>query len=92
MEISLYNTIFKKEDGNLLKFDIIVPSEFKDIDRIYQFRNEFLKKEGVLAKKLISAEECDFCHMEIANEKITEEIREKGYSIFKHWGFETLAK
>lgn len=81
MEISLYDTVFKKEDGNLLKFDIIVPSEFKDIDKIYQFGNEFLKEEGIKAKKLISAEECDFCHMEIANEKISGEIKEKGYSI-----------
>ncbi len=88
MEISLYDTVFKKEDWNLIKFDIIVPSEFKDIDKIYQFGNEFLKEEGIKAKKLISAEECDFCHMEIANEKISGEIKEKGYSIFKHWGFE----
>lgn len=87
MKISVYDTIFKKEDGKLLKFDIIVPSEFKDIEGIWQFGNDFLIKEGVIAKKLIGAEECSFCNMEIANEKIALEIREKGYSIFKHWVF-----
>ncbi|MBL7910553.1 MAG: DUF2024 family protein [Bacteroidia bacterium] len=87
MEISLYDTVFRKEDGKLIKFDIIVPSELRDLKQIYQFGNEFLKEEGIMAKKLISSEECDFCHMEIANEKIAEEIKEKGYSIFKHWGF-----
>lgn len=87
MEISLYDTVFRKDDGKLIKFDIIVPSELKDVKIIYQFGNEFLKEEGIMAKKLISAEECDFCHMEIANEKVKGEIKEKGYSIFKHWGF-----
>lgn len=87
MEISLYDTIFRKEDGKLIKFDIIVPSELKDLRQIYQFGNEFLKEEGIIAKNLISSEECVFCHMEIANEKLAGEIRKKGYSILKHWGF-----
>ena len=30
--------------------------------------------------------------MEVATKAIENDIRQKGYSIFKHWGFETLVK
>jgi hypothetical protein len=49
----------------MVKFDIIVPASLKDLNKIYTYGNEFLKQEGILAKKLISADECDFCHMEV---------------------------
>lgn len=87
MEISVYDTIFKKDDGGLLKFDILVPSNFTDLNKIYEFGTEFLKSENVCATNLISADECSFCHIEIATEAIQNDINKKGFSIFKHWGF-----
>ncbi len=92
MEISVYDTVFKKEDGTLLKFDILVPSDFTDLKKIYDFGNSFLKAEKITATNLISADECDFCHMEVATKAIEDDIKQKGYSIFKHWGFEPTAK
>ena len=87
MEISVYDTVFKKEDGTLLKFDILVPSNFTDLEQIYEFGNSFLKSEKIRATNLISADECAFCHMEVATKAIEDDIKQKGYSIFKHWGF-----
>jgi len=87
MEISVYDTVFKKEDGTLIKFDILVPSSFTDLEKIYEFGNSFLKTENISAANLISADECNFCHMEVASKVIEDDIRQKGYSIFKHWGF-----
>lgn len=57
MEISVYDTVFKKEDGTLLKFDILVPSSFTDLEKIYEFGNSFLKAENISATNLISADE-----------------------------------
>ena len=92
MEISVYDTVFKKEDGTLLKFDILVPSSFTDLEKIYEFGNSYLKAENISATNLISADECAFCHIEVATKAIENDIRQKGYSIFKHWGFEPLVK
>ncbi len=87
MEISVYDTVFKKEDGTMIKFDILVPANFKDLNKIYEYGNSFLKEEQIVAKNLISADECDFCHIEVATEAINNDIQNKGYSILKHWGF-----
>lgn len=87
MEISVYDTVFKKEDGVLIKFDILVPSDFTDLDKIYEYGTNFLRDENVDATNLISADECTFCHIEVATEAIQKDINKKGYSIFKHWGF-----
>lgn len=89
MEISVYDTVFKKEDGTLLKFDILVPSHFNDLEKIYEFGNSFLKSEKINATNLISADECVFCHLEVATKAIEDDIKQKGFSIFKHWGFES---
>lgn len=87
MEVSVYDTVFKKDNGNMVKFDIIVPASLNDLNKIYTYGNEFLKQEGILAKKLISADECDFCHMEVASDSIINDINKKGYFILRHWGF-----
>jgi Domain of unknown function (DUF2024) len=87
MEVSVYDTVFKKEDGEMIKFDIIVPATLKDLNKIYAYGNEFLKQEGIAAKQLISADECDFCHMETASDNIVSDINKKGYFILKYWGF-----
>jgi len=87
MEISVYETVFKKDDGTLIKFDILVPSDLVDLQKIYNYGNAFLKEEKITAVNLISADECDFCHMEIATVAILNDIKSKGYSILKHWGF-----
>ena len=57
------------------------------MNKIYEYGNSFLKEEKIVAKNLISADECDFCHIEVATEAIKNDIKNKGYSIFKHWGF-----
>ncbi len=35
MEVSVYDTVFKKDNGNMVKFDIIVPASLKDLNKIY---------------------------------------------------------
>lgn len=87
MEISVYDTVFKKKDGNLIRFDILVPSNQLDLEKIYAYGNAFLKKEKISAKNLISADECSFCHIEVATPAIQKDIEKRGYSILKHWGF-----
>lgn len=87
MEVSVYDTIYKRDNGELLKFDIIVPSSFKNLAKIYEYGNNVLKEENIIASNLISADECNFCHMDVASEKINFDISKKGYSVFKHWGF-----
>ena len=87
MNVSVYDTIYKKSNGQMIKFDVIVPSNQTDLEQIYKYANAFLKLENIQASQLISADECNFCHFEVATETILNDINKRGYSVLKHWGF-----
>ncbi len=66
----------------MMHFDILVPSDLKDVQSIFNFGLDYLKSKSVPSNEL-SANECRFCHIEQANPEIIASINEKGYAIIE---------
>lgn len=82
MKIAVWDTYVKKEDNNVMHFDVLVPSTITDEQTIYGFGKEYLKtkpfKTGVL-----TSNECQFCHIEEATKDIISSINKIGYYIIE---------
>ncbi len=82
MEVAVWDTYVTKKDGNIMHFDIIVPSEIKDVNIIYNYGKEYLKTKKQQEQPL-TASECRFCHIETIKPHWDTEIRQKGYFIYE---------
>ena len=65
-----------------MHFDIVVPSELKDEQKIFTFGKEYLQSKNQ-AGQTLEATECQFCHIETANDIMVESIKQKGYYIIE---------
>jgi len=82
MKISVWDTYVKREDGQTMHFDILVPSEVIDESTIFNFGMHYLKTKSFQTNQL-TAKECRLCHIEQASEEIIIAIEKKGYSIIE---------
>lgn len=82
MNISVWDTYVKKEDGRTMHFDILVPSELKSEQTIFDFGLEYLKTKPFKTNGLTS-KECRFCHIEQATEEMIAAIEKNGYAIIE---------
>ena len=82
MKISVWDTYAKRLDGKIMHFDILVPSDLKDEDRIFSYGEEFLKSKTFQTANLTS-KECKFCHIEQATDEVVLQIQEQGFSILE---------
>ncbi len=80
MKVSVWDTYVEREDGKTMHFDIIVPEEMKNADKVYSFGKDYLNNKPVISKTLTSGE-CNFCHIEKATDDMIKSIGEKGYFI-----------
>lgn len=85
MKISVWDTYVTKADGNIMHFDILVPSELKDAAAVIQYGREYLKKKGQGDQRL-STNECRYCHSENASPSIEQTIQQHGYAILEMEG------
>lgn len=85
MKVAVFDTYVEKKDGTIMHFDILVPEEEKDEERIYSFGRTYLADKGQEGQPLRSAE-CKYCHIEQASEKVLENIEQTGYSIIEMEG------
>lgn len=82
MQTAVWDTYVTKNDGTIMHFDIIAPSEIKDATVIYNYGKEYLKTKGQEQAPL-SSEECRFCHIEMLKPHWEAEIIQKGYYIYE---------
>lgn len=82
MKISVWDTYVKREDGKIMHFDILVPSDVTDEQTIFSFGMDYLKTKPFQTNQL-SANECHLCHIEQATEEMITEIEKNGYSIIE---------
>jgi len=82
MKVSVWDTYVKRDDGKIIHFDILVPSNFTNKVDIFNFGNEYLSTKPFSTKEL-STKECKFCHIENATQEIEDSIKEKGYFIIE---------
>lgn len=82
MRIAVWDTYVKRKDGRIMHFDILVPDTLTDTDIIFGFGKQYLEYKQEEGQEL-SAEECQFCHIEVAPVAIKEQVDAHGYSIIE---------
>ena len=82
MKIAVWDTYVKREDGNTMHFDILVPSELTNEYTIFSFDMHYLKTKPFKTHQL-SANECRLCHIEHATKDMITAIEKNGYSIIE---------
>ncbi|WP_445733884.1 DUF2024 family protein [Mariniflexile sp.] len=82
MKVSVWDTYVKREQDKIMHFDILVPSDLKNEETIFQFGATYLKSKPFKTGTLTS-NECKFCHIEQASDAIIEEIKTNGFYIIE---------
>lgn len=82
MQVAVWDTYVTKNDGSIMHFDIIAPSEIKDSNVIFAYGLEYLKEKGQENQPLTS-KECSFCHIETVSPHWEAKIKDKGYFILE---------
>lgn len=82
MKISVWDTYLKREDGKVMHFDILAPTEVEDVEIILGYGKDYLRNKPFVTNDLTS-KECRFCHIEHPSEMVINDIKRKGYSIIE---------
>lgn len=82
MKVAVWDTYVKKEDGNIMHFDILVPNTITDQQTIFNYGIDYLKNKSFSTGPLTS-EECRLCHMEQATDVMINDIKNNGYAIIE---------
>lgn len=82
MQVAVWDTYVKKENGTVMNFDIMVPDSQQNEKVIYDYGKEYLQSKSIVKYELTS-KECAFCHVEQATDEMIRHIEEKGYYILE---------
>ncbi|MXN90472.1 DUF2024 family protein [Flavobacterium sp. Sd200] len=82
MKVAVWDTYVRKGDGGIMHFDILVPDTIKEQEIIFNFGKLYLKNKGE-SGNILNADECRFCHIETAPQKVIDDINANGYSIIE---------
>ncbi|HSB49922.1 MAG TPA: DUF2024 family protein [Nitrosopumilaceae archaeon] len=83
MEIHVYDTYVKANDGHTMHFDVITSE--KDHDKAITYAKKWLSSIGE-GSASVTTEECQFCHSQGAPEPVAQEIKKNGFFIQKMEG------
>ena len=82
MQIAVYDTYVRRNDGLLMHFDILVPTTITDQEIVLGYGRKYLAAKGVEAERL-STRECRFCHIESAAPELEAAVTRDGYCIIE---------
>ncbi len=82
MKVSVWDTYVLREGGKQMHFDIVVPNNMTDENTIFNYGKTYLQDKMFNTGELTS-NECKFCHMEKAPDRIEEEINANGFYIIE---------
>lgn len=80
MKVAVWDTYVKRKDGRVMNFDILVPADEMNEERIFTFGKDYLQSKNE-AGQILSANQCRFCHVEQATNEMIASIQQKGYYI-----------
>ena len=83
MKIAVWDTYVEREDGITMHFDILVPRDLTDENRIFSYGRQYLGAKSFETGALTS-NECRFCHVQSVSAEVEDEIRTKGYFIVEN--------
>lgn len=79
MNCDVFDTYVTKTDGQLMHFDIIVPSG-TDTLTVLGFGQQYLAQVGAQSSQ-VTTDQCRFCHVEQATPEMASAIDQQGYYI-----------
>ena len=82
MQIAVYDTYVRRNDGLLMHFDILVPATLNNQEMVLDYGHKYLATKGVEADRL-STRECRFCHIESAAPELEAAVTRDGYYIIE---------
>ena len=82
MKVAVWDTYVKREDGNIMHFDILVPDNITNEQTIFNYGKDYLNTKTFKTIQF-TANECHLCHIEQATEEIVLAIEKKGYCIIE---------
>ena len=62
MKVAVWNTHIKRQDGNIMYFDVLVPDAITNEQNIFDFGKDYLSQ--FFGTNKLSAKECRLCHMQ----------------------------
>jgi hypothetical protein len=80
MNIHIYDTHVLTDTGEYIHFDVLVNDE--NVNKVKQYADGYLASLGISTNN-ISQSRCNFCHSEIANPEVQQNILGQGYSIIR---------
>jgi len=80
MDIHVYDTYVKAKNGDTMHFDVITAE--KDPKKAIEYAKQWLESIGE-GDSTVTGEECNFCHTQGAPPQVENEIKEKGFYIYK---------
>ena len=80
MDIHVYDTYVKAKNGDTMHFDVITAE--KDPKKAIEYAKQWLESIGE-GDAVITSKECNFCHTQGAPPQVENEIKEKGFYIYK---------
>jgi hypothetical protein len=84
MQVAVFDTYVTKKDGQIMHFDIVVPTG-TDESKVFEFGKTYLKKKNQDGQA-ISSRECQFCHIEHLQAYMEKDIQKQGYYILEMQG------
>ena len=82
MKVAVWDTYVRRNNGEIMHFDILVESHNQNKECVFAFGKEYLNSKSFGMVSLTS-NECKFCHIEHASEELKLAISKKGYSIIE---------
>lgn len=82
MQIAVFDTYVRRNDGLLMHFDILVPAALNDQEAVLNYGRKYLAGKGI-AEERLTTRECRFCHIESAPAEIEAIVNREGYFILE---------
>lgn len=82
MKAAVWDSYIKKDNGNVLHFDVVVPDSRSETAIVYKYAYEYLKSKGIDGAE-INVKNCQFCHIENLTDKMRSDIESKGFHIIE---------
>ena len=80
MQIHVYDTHVYTTSGQYIHFDVLVADE--NVKKVDQYAKQYLANLGVQVDN-IKQSRCNFCHSEVANPEVQQNIANQGHSIIR---------
>lgn len=84
MNIHVYDTHVHThvhtQAGEYIHFDVLVNGE--NVEHVKKFADQYLASLGVKSEQ-VKQGRCNFCHSEIANPEVRDDIAKQGHSIIR---------